>query len=104
VAFDAIGWESGLVVIGISCSLKIGLMAIYAFVSNWVKSQSGIRIVAIRAVGQCMVSQKWKSIAVVDGIDIIHQPIIGCMASGAIHSHRLLVHVQVTRITLVGCF
>ena len=53
---------------------------------------------AILAIGQGMRTHQWKAVVLVQFCDVVHQPVVGIVAPGAVVPHRLVVHVCVAGI------
>lgn len=90
--------------IRVGAVVKIIEVASHTIIADAVKTQGGFRLVALIATHHLVRAQQWKSIFLVQLSDVVHQPIVGTVTSGAIIAQCILVNVGVARITVALCF
>lgn len=94
VAFRAIGGKAGACVVGVGGGLVVFQVAVHAIIPDPVKFQGRCRDVALVAVQHCMNAQQREAIIVMQLGDVVHQPILGRMAAGAVRTDGNAVHVR----------
>ena len=73
-------------------------------VPNSFKLQNRGRLVALGAIRPLMHARQWKTIFLMQGGNIIHHPVVGLVAAGAIRSYGLLVWISMAGNTIGGSF
>lgn len=96
MAFDTIGGKTGAFVIGVGAGSVIVAVAIDAIVSDAVESQTGFGFVAVGASGQRMSAHQGKTIVLVQCGNVIDQPVLGGMTTGAVGAGRPVVQIGMT--------
>lgn len=103
MANDAIGGVTRVAVVGIGGGGVIVGVAIDAIVADAVKAQGRLRYVALVAICGGVGAHKGEAIVLVQLRDIVYQPIMRRMTSGAVHAHGLVVDVGMAIYTLGAC-
>lgn len=93
MAFQAVGTEACLRVIGIGGSREIGGVTADTIIAVAIKPQCCFCHMAVYTIGVGVYARKWKAVCLVKFRHIIHQPIIRSMTAGTIVPHRHLVHI-----------
>lgn len=96
VAIYAIGRKSGVFVVRIGRRRVIARMAIDTRIPDPVKLKRRFGLVTIGAVGQGVRAQQGEAVVLVQFGNVVHQPVVGGVAAGAIRPDRSLVHVRMT--------
>ena len=94
VALLTIDRKGGVIVVGVGGGVEIIQVAIDAVIADPVKLQGRFRYVAIIATQHCMRPQQGKTILLMQFGDIVHQPVLGRMAPGAVRTNSGAVHVR----------
>lgn len=106
VTIDAVGREAGLLMVWFGGGNIFVAVAIDAVNTQRAKQQEigrGIFMTGV-TVGRGVGADQRKPASLVDLGDVVNHPGIGRMASCAIGSHGLVVHVGMARHTLPACF
>jgi len=95
VTFLTIGRKAGLFVIWIGRSVEIFQVTAGAIISNALKCERRRRLVALCTIQGFVYAGQRETIVLVQVGDIVYDPVVGSMATCAIRTHRLLVHISV---------
>lgn len=104
VAFEAVGREPGILVVGVRRGHELVEVARGTVVADAAKLEGSLSPVALGTVRHGMCPDEWEAIVPVDLLNIIHEPVFGRVAPGTVTARRHLVHVHVARDALGICF
>jgi len=106
MTFDAIGREIRQDMFRFRSCVIFVLVAINAFNAQWAEQQEICRCIfmARKAVGRYMSAYERKPASLVYLGNVVHHPGIRGMASSAVGTNCLVVHIGVTGNTLLSCF
>ena len=103
VALLTIDRKSGVMVVGVGGGVEIIQVAIDTVIADPVKLQGRFRYVAIIATQHCMCPQQGKSIFLMQFGNVVHQPVLGRMAPGAVRTNSGAVHIRMAGNTFGAC-
>lgn len=104
MTFCAIGGKTGFSVIGVDRSLEIVQMTTHTVISDAVEPERRFAGMTFSAIQGLMHPRERKTVFKVQFRNIVHQPVIGAVASGAVISYGLLVYICMAGNTIGACF
>ena len=105
VAFEAVGREACLRVVGVCRCVEICEVAVHAKVAVPTKLHGRFGDVALGATHHAVYAREREAVVEVDLLHVVHQPVVGVVAAGAVVARRLLVDVEVASIAVgLGVF
>jgi hypothetical protein len=97
------GWDVSQNMIGLVGRLEVLHVTIYTFYTQRLKMEQGCRLMAIHAICDQVRPLQWEPGLSVKICYILHNPRSWRVAPGAIHTHRLVMHVCMTTKTVGFC-